>query len=583
MATLHTKQAAKEPLTNETWKLIDSDHLPLGWLLVDTGGNVLQANVFARQLLGVDSEVELYFLPSLREVIAQNTGQLPNSPSTVSASVPIDDGRWCEATIFSDTATSLRRFGIILRPIDDFRRYCLESHARLQQLVLINEMTAALNSTLGLDETFNVILVGVTAQEGLRFNRAFLFLDDHEDEWLHGRIAIGPTHPDEAGYLWEAIARLGTRGLVNAINTYRMELDGHDAAINTLVGKARIPRGGHDNPFAEIINQRCARIITADGSYCASAQEVFQVLDSTEFACAPLCTRDRAVGMLLADNRITGRRIDADSLHGLELLAVHAGAAVERARLADALGRQIKELQWAHRKIAGIQETMAELERLSVVGEVTNEVAHQLRNPLTIIGGFARSLLAGRDEQDKDHRALKIISEQTDRINALLERLISPDRGEKQQTYRFQFEPVIRQALEVVSCRFVARDISYTLSCDNHDYLMMGQPDGVRFALCELISSFVRHIPGRPQLVVRIAAAVGVVRVIISLMEADTLGEALIRAHAKMLAGDWGVRDERRNLALGYLAEQGGGFGLESTDQGQSLVIELHDKLEANP
>ncbi len=584
MTPIQTVRSSDEPTVQTPQGLNHHDPIPCEFLRVDQNGTILYSSPSAQHFLSNMDDGGTKIPACLQELVSNCTANPQRDYYPVQASTRINDQCWCESIVIPDHSGPSARFILYVRSLETDRQVYADLQARLQQLTLITEMTAALNSTSGLDEVFNVILVGVTAEEGLRFNRAFLFLDDddNDNEWLRGRVAIGPVHPDEAGSIWNAVAQLGTRGLLNAIKTYRMEVDGHDAAINKLVGETRIPRHGPDNPFAESIEQQRAMVIPFSDSDAEGTRTVFRVLDSPLFACAPLCAHDRVVGLLLADNRITGRDIDADSLRALELLAVHAGAAVERARLADALERQIQELRRAHHKIAGIQGTMAELERLSVVGEVTNEVAHQLRNPLTIIGGFARSLLAGREQSDDDHHALEIISRQTDRITNMLERLISTDRGDMQDTHVFEVAPIIRQAIEVVSVRFVTRDIAYTLRFDNESQHMAGQPDGLRFALCELISAIVRHIPDQPQLHVRVESQTGMIRVIISLFEADTLEKTLEAAHARVLSGDWGVSDERRNLALGYFAEQGGGFGLESTEHGKSIVIEFSDNLEAD-
>ena len=54
---------------------------------------------------------------------------------------------------------------------------------------------------------------------------------------------------------------------------------------------------------------------------------------------------------------------------------------------------------------------MAQVERLSTLGEVYAELAHELKNPLVTIGGFARRLTKGKSMEETDRYASIIVAE----------------------------------------------------------------------------------------------------------------------------------------------------------------------------
>lgn len=485
---------------------------------------------------------------------------------------------WREAWVRPDTAdaSGARQYRIFLRAIDQQRRQCFESYARLRQLMLIGEITAALNSTLGLEETFNVILVGVTAGEGLGFNRAFLFLAEADhDAWLTGRTAIGPAGPAQAGKIWHALSAAGHGGLLDAVCTYRMALDGDDAEVNRRVQETRIPKEGPANPFAEIIHGAPAQVIRPSNDARPDVQAVFASLDATELACAPLRSRDRVVGLLLADHRITGDLITRDSLRGLELLAAQAGFAVERAALADKLEQRWDELQQAHRKIAGIQGIVARMERFSVVGEITGEVAHQLRNPLTIIGGYARNLLSGKKPDDPEYRGLHVICTQTDRVCEILERLISVDGWEGRPHQTFELEPVLWQSLAVMEIRFSSQQVSWSFESELAGFSMTGRPDALRFALFQVFSGMLEYLKSGTQVAVRASRVDDRARVVICPQATDMDSDGFERTVAGIFQGRWGTGPAQRNLALEYLSEHHAALGMEKIDGRPGLVIDF--------
>ncbi len=58
----------------------------------------------------------------------------------------------------------------------------IESKRSQSHMSIIHEIGAFLHGTLALDEVVNMILVAATSGQGLKFNRAFLFLTDESGE-----------------------------------------------------------------------------------------------------------------------------------------------------------------------------------------------------------------------------------------------------------------------------------------------------------------------------------------------------------------------------------------------------------------
>jgi len=57
---------------------------------------------------------------------------------------------------------------------------------------------------------------------------------------------------------------------------------------------------------------------------------------------------------------------------------------------------------------------LIEAERLAALGKMANKVAHELRNPLTVIGGFARRMYDRTSDPDPNRKYLQIIVNEVD-------------------------------------------------------------------------------------------------------------------------------------------------------------------------
>jgi PAS domain S-box-containing protein len=59
-----------------------------------------------------------------------------------------------------------------------------------------------------------------------------------------------------------------------------------------------------------------------------------------------------------------------------------------------------------------LQEQVARAERLAAVGQLVAEITHEIKNPLVMIGGFARQLLRSAADE-KSQAKLKVIAEES--------------------------------------------------------------------------------------------------------------------------------------------------------------------------
>lgn len=213
--------------------------------------------------------------------------------------------------------------------------------ARLE-LTLLYEIGNALRTTLDFDETLYIILTGVTAHEGLGFNRAAIFLVREQEKILEGRMGIGPETGEEAQGIWEEI-RKRRLGLQDLIANYRLGRPLAGSPFHATVTSLKIPlteRAGGVLALTALEGMPM-EMVSPEAQAKAAEDPVLRALKSSSCVLVPLKSREeQVVGVIFADNRITMNPISRESFRLLALLSAHAGLAIENALMYEAIRQQ---------------------------------------------------------------------------------------------------------------------------------------------------------------------------------------------------------------------------------------------------
>jgi len=116
---------------------------------------------------------------------------------------------------------------------------------------------------------------------------------------------------------------------------------------------------------------------------------------------------------------------------------------------------------------------MTRIRRLeNVRRDFVANVSHELKTPVTSIKGFVETLLEGAiNEPEQARRFLEIIAKHTNRLNAIIEDLLSLSRLEEESEKRrisFQKEhllPILKAAVELSKVKADEKRISITIDC----------------------------------------------------------------------------------------------------------------------
>jgi GAF domain-containing protein/ActR/RegA family two-component response regulator len=205
---------------------------------------------------------------------------------------------------------------------EDARRMQLLQKASVEMLRIVRENE---------DHFWLTVLTIATANFGLGFNRALLFLAEENNRRLHGRMGIGAEKKDEANRDWERDEkrRYDFQTFLADLGTRRM----HHTPFENLVKQVDIELSDTQDVISKVINQKERVIVqTGEDGSLSLPVELTRHFSLATCALLPLRAGNNILGVVIVDNKHNRRPLKDPALDRLQTLLDHAGLVWETRR-----------------------------------------------------------------------------------------------------------------------------------------------------------------------------------------------------------------------------------------------------------
>lgn len=195
----------------------------------------------------------------------------------------------------------------------------------------------------------------------------------------------------------------------------------------------------------------------------------------------PLVFRGRAIGTL---NVYTAQphRFSNEEVHILSALAELSALAIEKARL--------------YERIVDLEEQLRQNEKLSALGLLAAEVAHEIRNPLTVLKMLFHSLDLRFPSSDPRARDIELMAEKMDQLNRIVERMLDFARRAEPRFESVDLNRLVDDLGMLVRHKLIQSGIRWSCRLEPGLPAVLGDAMQIEHALLNLTLNAAEAMPG---------------------------------------------------------------------------------------
>jgi signal transduction histidine kinase len=366
-----------------------------------------------------------------------------------------------------------------------------EKERNVRELFLLYEISRFMLTTVKLDELLRIILLSITLGTRMGFDRAALFLVDEKDNALRGMMGVGPADGRQAEQWRE---KLESHPPFSPDWVIPEELA--DSPYDDRVRRVSVSlEDSHSLLIKALREQRAVNVEDASANPEINS-EILLHLGSKACVLVPLLAEGKAIGLIAVDNQISGRAIGENDMGFLTLVANQSALAIENSRL-------YANLQEINAQLLNTQTRLIQSEKLAALGEVVAGIAHEIKNPLVSIGGFARRLEKNLKENSSEKKYMRIVLKEVHRLENILNQTLVFSRDLPPPSSAQDVNRIIEESLSILEGEFHERNIQVVKDLDPGLPPMLSDPQQMKQIFLNLFVNAAQAMGGIGQLKVK--------------------------------------------------------------------------------
>ncbi|MCE7793092.1 sensor histidine kinase [Salipaludibacillus sp. CUR1] len=144
---------------------------------------------------------------------------------------------------------------------------------------------------------------------------------------------------------------------------------------------------------------------------------------------------------------------------------------------------------------------LQQTERVRLIGEMAASVAHEIRNPLTVVKGFVHILKNEENLTDKQKSSLKLMDSELERAEKIITDYLSLAKSEKKNDTEIDVREIIKNTADVVEPYALMNGTTIT-NCIDSPYYVRGNASDLGQVFLNLFKNGIEAIDGKGEIAI---------------------------------------------------------------------------------
>ncbi|MDP3039705.1 MAG: ATP-binding protein, partial [Deltaproteobacteria bacterium] len=154
------------------------------------------------------------------------------------------------------------------------------------------------------------------------------------------------------------------------------------------------------------------------------------------------------------------------------------------------------------REIRDLQEKVRRSERLASLGRLAAGVAHEIRNPLSSIRGFAQYFMRRLKGQEEEQRYASIMVKEVDRLNRVISELLDFARPKEPHREPHTLEEIFESSLKLLKPELASKGVTVEKSYEPNLPIVRVDRDQLSQVFLNLFLNSLESIEGKGRIMV---------------------------------------------------------------------------------
>lgn len=214
--------------------------------------------------------------------------------------------------------------------------------------------------------------------------------------------------------------------------------------------------------------------------------------ETRSMICVPLVLRDKTIGAFQVLNKKSQRPFTDSDLELLTTMSQQIAVALDNAKLYHRLE---EKFELTEKELKKTQEKLIRSESLVAMGHLVQGVAHEIRNPVTTIGGFAARLQKELKGNPRVEKYISFIMEQSERLENIVEEVREFSDILSARLETGEITGVLDQIIEKFEPLTQSQGIAFTYQIEKDLPLLKREPAQLMLALTNVIENALESMP----------------------------------------------------------------------------------------